>query len=61
MQGERVVVLHEDMIDEIRDCVMSSIMLTGDLPSPALDTLAGFGEDEIKRFLEYHEKYVEVG
>ena len=54
------LVVHEDMMDEIRDCVMSSIMLTGDLPSTALGSLAGFGEDDIARFLDYHKKYVEV-
>ncbi|MCK5433267.1 MAG: DUF2080 family transposase-associated protein, partial [Gammaproteobacteria bacterium] len=32
MQGERVVVVHADTVDEIRDCVMTSIMLTGDTP-----------------------------
>ena len=60
MQGERVVVVHEDTVDEIRDCVMASVMLTGDTPSTALGSLAGFGEDDIARFLDYHKKYVEV-
>ena len=60
MQGERVVVVHEDTVDEIRDCVMTSIMLTGDTPSDALGSLAGFGDDDIARFLDFYEKYVEV-
>ena len=60
MEGERGVVVHEDMIAEIRDCVMTSIMLTGDTPSTALGSLAGFGEDDIARFMEFHKKYVEV-
>ena len=61
MQGERVVVVHEDTVDEIRDCVMASVMLTGDTPSTALGSLAGFGEDDIERFVAHYKKYVEVG
>ena len=60
MQGERVVVVHEGTVAEIRDCVMASIMLTGDTPSTALGSLAGFGEDDIARFVAHYEKYVEV-
>ena len=60
MQGERVVVVHEDTVDEIRDCVMTSIMLTGDTPSTALGSLAGFGEDDIARFVAHYKKYVDV-
>ena len=61
MQGERVVVVHADTVDEIRDCVMTSIMLTGDTPSTALGSLAGFGADDIARFLDFYEKYVKDG
>lgn len=61
MQGERVVVVHEDTVDEIRDCVMASIMLTGDTPSTALGSLAGFGADDIARFLDFYKKYVKGG
>ena len=60
MQGERVVVVHEDTVAEIRDCVMTSIMLTGDTPSDALGSLCGFCADDMERFLDYHKKYVEV-
>ena len=60
MQDESVVVVHEDTVAEIRDCGMASIMLTGDTPSTALGSLAGFGADDIERFVAHYEKYVEV-
>ena len=60
IQGERVVVVHEDTVDEIRDCVMASVMLTGDTPSTSLGSLCGFGVEDIARFVAHYEKYVKV-
>ncbi|MCK5431455.1 MAG: hypothetical protein KAJ03_01860 [Gammaproteobacteria bacterium] len=57
---ERVVVVHEDMLDELADCVAAFIMTTGAEPSTALASLVDFDADDIARGLDFHEKYVEA-